>query len=298
MDRRVGLIGAPTSVGAYAPGQEKAPAAFRRHGLVAALEAAGIPILDFGDVEGLRWRPDPAQRTAANLRSVRQTCLAVADRVEQALAVGACGLVLGGDCTIELGVVAGSLRSAASVGLIYIDRDADLNPPGDSDGALDWTGVAHLLAIEGAAAELADLGPRRPMLSPENVLYFGLDNLERREPQTMEALGLVAIRRAEVEADPAGAARRALDWARGYDRLLVHLDVDVLDFVDFPIAENVRREPGISFAALSVALGMLAQAHNLSAVTVTEVNPDHAPDEAETFARFNRMLAGALGGVS
>ena len=37
MTRTLCLVGAPSSAGAYAPGQEKAPAAFRRHGLVAAL---------------------------------------------------------------------------------------------------------------------------------------------------------------------------------------------------------------------------------------------------------------------
>ena len=32
-------------------------------------------------------------------------------------------LVLGGDCTIELGTVAGALHEAESVGLVYIDLD-------------------------------------------------------------------------------------------------------------------------------------------------------------------------------
>lgn len=44
--RRLHLIGAPSSAGAYAAGQEKAPTAFRRHGLVAAMSIgfAGVPI--------------------------------------------------------------------------------------------------------------------------------------------------------------------------------------------------------------------------------------------------------------
>lgn len=35
-------------------------------------------------------------------------------------------LVLGGDCRIELGTVAGALADGSSVGLIYIDLDGDL----------------------------------------------------------------------------------------------------------------------------------------------------------------------------
>jgi arginase len=103
------------------------------------------------------------------------------------------------------------------------------------------------------------------------------------------------VRRAEVEADPQGAALLALDWARAYETVLIHLDVDVLDFVDFPIAENSRREPGLSFDATSTALAILAHAPNFGALTITEVNPDHAPDEAEAFAKLNRALVKALG---
>jgi hypothetical protein len=62
------------------------------------------------------------------------------------------------------------LLGSKSVGFLYIDFDADLNPPEQSDGALDWTGVAHMLDIPGAVSQLADLGPRRPLLSLQDVM--------------------------------------------------------------------------------------------------------------------------------
>jgi arginase len=46
---------------------------------------------------------------------------ATADRVASALASDATVLVLGGDCTVELGTVAGALRGSQSVGLVYVD---------------------------------------------------------------------------------------------------------------------------------------------------------------------------------
>lgn len=79
-----------------------------------------------------------------------------------------------------------------------------------------------------------------------------------------------------------------------YDRLLIHLDVDVLSFTDLPIAENVRRCDGLSFDALSTVLAPLVAAPNWRALTVTEVNPDHAPDERETFGLLIAMLSKAL----
>jgi arginase len=296
MTRTLSLIGAPSSAGAYAPGQEKAPAAFRRHGLVAALAESGLRVNDRGDVPGFRWRPDPQRPKAMNLDAVRRTAAAVAELVEEAMGNGEAALVLGGDCTVELGTVAGALRDGHSVGLIYIDLDVDLNAPETSDGALDWTGVAHLLDLPGTEIELSRLGPRRPMLAPSDILYFGADNITPVEAETMRAHDLKRIALADVKVDPVGAARRAVAWGAGYDRLLVHLDVDVLSYTDFPIAENVRRCDGLSLDALSAALAPLVAAPNWRALTVTEVNPDHAPDERETFGRLIAMLSKALSG--
>jgi arginase len=175
MNSTLTLIGAPTSAGAYAPGQEKAPAAFRAHGIVQAMRRAGWDVRDAGDVTGFRWRPDLPYPSAMNLEAVVGVARSVADRVADALHAGQVALVLGGDCTIELGSIAGALRECSSVGLIYIDLDTDLNSPASSDGALDWTGVAHLLDVEGAAPELSSMGPRRPMMPDHAILYLGVD---------------------------------------------------------------------------------------------------------------------------
>jgi arginase len=294
MIRTLSLVGAPSSAGAYAPGQEKAPAAFRHHGLVPALAEAGLRVNDRGDVPGFRWRPDPQRPKAMNLDAVRATAAAVAEKVGEALANDEAALVLGGDCTVELGTVAGALREEHAVGLVYIDLDVDLNAPETSDGALDWTGVAHLLDRPGTEAALSGLGPRRPMLAPTDILYFAADNIAPAEAEAMGALDLEQIGLAEVKEDPTGAARRAAAWGARYNRLLIHLDVDVLSFTDFPIAENVRRCDGLSFDALAAALVPLITAPNWRALTVTEVNPDHAPNEREAFGRLIAMLSAAL----
>ena len=296
MSRPVSIIGAPSSAGAYAPGQEDAPAAFRRHGLVATLEHAGRRVRDRGDVAGFRWRPDPAHPEAMNVAAVARTARAVSDVVADAMADGDAVLVLGGDCTVELGTVAGTLRHSRSVGLVYVDLDVDLNVPDTSDGALDWTGVAHLLDLPGAAAELSALGPRRPMLGPADVLFFGADNVTPPEAATIARLGLQSIGLDEVRANPIAAGTRAVAWGAGHDLLLVHVDVDVLAFTRFPIAENVRRCPGLELGELADALGVLLAAPNWRAATVTEVNPHHAPDERAAFGAMNAVLRDALRG--
>jgi arginase len=292
------VIGAPSSAGAYAAGQEKAPAAFRRHGLMEALSKAGLQVQHRGDVDGFRWRPDPANPKAMNIDVVRRVASSVADQVADAFAADGAVLVLGGDCTVELGTVAGALRGSDSVGLVYIDFDADLNPPEESDGALDWTGVAHMLGIPGAAPQLAGLGPRRPLLSPQDVLLFAVENTTDGETETIRKHSIRTISLREVKPDPREAARQALAWASRYERLLIHFDVDALTYVECPIAENVRRCEGLRLEEIGIVLEILLAAPNWRALTITEVNPDHAPDEAEIFGRLIAMLAGSFSSVA
>ena len=231
-----------------------------------------------------------------NLSAVAAVAKATADHVAAALAADAAVLVLGGDCTVELGTVAAALRQTDNVGLVYIDLDTDLNTPQSTrDGALDWMGVAHMLGVAGTAPELAALGPRTPMLRPEQVLFFANDNVEPFERQLIDELGIREVRLAEVAANPAGAARSvATGWAAQFDRLLIHLDVDVLDFIDFPIAENTRREGGLWFDQLMAALAPLLAAPNWTTLTITELNPDHTDADGDTLRTFTRTLADIL----
>ena len=151
MTSRLAVIGAPSSAGAYAPGQEKAPAALRAVGLLECLAASGIIVDDRADVPGFRWRADKATPRAMNAAIAATVARATAEQVASALATDSAVLVLGGDCTVELGTVAGALVGTRSVGIVYIDLDTDLNTPrSTSDGALDWMGVAHMLGIEGS----------------------------------------------------------------------------------------------------------------------------------------------------
>lgn len=296
VDNRLALIGAPSSAGAYAPGQEKAPAALRTAGLLEFLSAGGITVDDCGNVSGFRWRADRTNPRAMNANAASTVAKATAERVAAALAADETVLVLGGDCTVELGTVAGALRGTQSVGVVYIDLDTDLNTPESTqDGALDWMGVAHMLGIEGTVPELAALGPRVPMLRPEQVLFFANDNIKPFERQIIEELDIAEVRLADVVTDPSGAAQAVVSgWARQFERLLVHLDVDVLDFLDMPLAENTRRNAGLRFDQLMASLRTLVGAPNWVALTVTELNPDHGESDGSTVRTFAEALADAL----
>jgi arginase len=292
------IIGAPSSAGAYAPGQEKAPEAFRTAGLLECLRTRGFIVDDRGDVPGFRWRIDCANPRAMNAESAAAVAAATAHQVAAALADDAAVLVLGGDCTVEVGTVAGAISATESVGLVYVDLDTDLNTPeSTTDGALDWMGVAHMLGIEGAVPALVNVGPRTPMLRPDQILFFANDNSEPFERRIIEERGIAEVPLADVAADPSGAARSVADgWAQRFGRLLIHLDVDVLDFLNTPLAENTRRNRGLRFDQLMTALRPLLAAPNWVALTITELNPDHGESDGSNLREFAEALADVLSG--
>ena len=292
--RTIHLIGAATSAGAYGPGQEKAPATFRRHGLVEALEATGRTVIDTGEVAHAMFRRDPTHPEAANVETVAETCLAVAQPVAEALGQGALVLVLGGDCTITLGTVTGALEVSDSVGLIYIDGDTDLNTPATGDGILDWMGAAHILGLSGAESSLSTLARRSPMLQPSALRFVAADNATDAEQRVIDELDLHRHSLAECLDDPQAVLRSLSEWAQVFERVLVHVDIDVLGGVRFPIADNTRKVPGLTLTVLSELLDGLCHLPNFAALTLCEVNPDNAEDEAAQMANLITTLATAF----
>jgi arginase len=283
----IAVIGAPTSAGAFAPGQEDAPGALRAAGLVEALDAS-----DRGDTPRFRWRTDHDAPRAMNAGAVVDGVRAVAAKVEEALRAGDLPLVLGGDCTVGVGTVAGAVAAGAEPRLIYLDLHPDLNTPGSvPDGAMDWMGVAHMLDVDGADDRLAGAGPRRPLLADADLVLLGAGPEQARiAERDLQPIDVEALR-----ADPRAAAHVALERATaGGRRFLVHFDVDLVDFSDVPLSENTGRGIGIPFETALTALGVLAAHDALLGVTVTELNPHHGAADGSDVARLAQRLAGAL----
>ncbi len=293
----VNVIGVPSSAGSYSAGQEQAPRALRGAHLLEVLSAAGHDIHDAGDLTMQVWRPDRDRRFAQNLDDVVRSVRELAAAVPQLLRDGHRLLVLGGNCTIALGVCAGLRQIGVEPNLLYIDRHFDMNTPDSTtEGALDWMGVAHGLALEGTADELVEaLGPR-PLLSPGRVSFLGVDPAESTdwERRQVDLLDLPVVPLADLANAPREAARAARS-ALPEEPFVVHVDVDVLDFIDAPIAENVNgRNSGPTIEELGEALAELWSTPACLALSIGELNPVHAAADPTALTRFVATLARAL----
>ena len=295
-------MGVPSSAASYAAGQDLAPAALRSAGLAAKLSAAGLDVRDEGDLPVQVWKPDREHPLAQNAGQAAESLRQLAGRLGPVLARGDFALVLGGNCTIALGVMAALRRLEAGVsGLVYVDRHYDLNTPGSTtDGALDWMGLAHALGLPGCADILTDAFGPRPLLEPHQVAWLGVQPQRATDWEREQAarLGLHVVTSQALADDPAGAAAAALDHLPA-GPLAVHIDVDVLDFTDAPLAEDTAgRNTGPTLSQAEQALTLAARDSRVRALSIGELNPTRSAGDPDAIPRFADSIARILAATS
>ncbi len=289
------MIGVPSSAGAHHAGQELAPAALRKAGLLARLEAAGVPVTDAGDLPASEFRADHEHPRARNLPAVAGVAGAVADAVAAVADAGRRPLVVGGDCTITLGVVAGMQRRYGDIGLAYVDGDADLGAlRADTSGILDSTGIAHLLGY--GEPELAGLAGHQPLLPPGRLAIIGCDPREvtDSERQLLADAGVSYGEAGELAANPQAAAARVLTaLAHPARPFIVHFDVDVVDSGDLPLGNFPHYGSGVRLEQAGSCLHALLADPSCAALVLTEVNPTYDPRGSQ-LARYVAAVVAAL----
>jgi arginase len=295
---RISVMGVPSSAASYAAGQDLAPAALRSAGLLRRLMESGLEVHDGGDLPRQVWSPDRDHPLAQNVDQATESLRQLADRLEPVFGRGDLALVLGGNCTIVLGVVAALWRlGVGAPGLLYLDRHYDMNTPESTrDGALDWMGLAHALALPGCVDTLTDAFGPRPLLEAYQVAWLGVEPSTATdwEREQADRLGLQVTTSEALTADPAGAARGALDHLPP-GPLAIHIDVDVLDFIDAPLAENTDcRNTGPTLDQAVAALQVAARDPRVRALSIGELNPTRCAGDPAVLPRFADSIARVL----
>jgi arginase len=231
--------------------------------------------VDLGDLTEVSFSTDTQNPRQQNLPLVLSVLEEVASAVDLAVAKRARPLVVGGDCTITIGVLAALTKRFTDMGLMYLDGDVDLNTPETTtSGIFDGMVIAHILG-EGVDV-LSHFGPRHPLLEEPNVTLFGysaqaggIDPVEVKllQDTRMAKYPLEAI----ADGVPAAAARALRELESRAEHILVHFDVDVVDFDDFP-AVDVPHKPGLRMSEVREALGVFLGSHHVVGLVLTEFN--------------------------
>jgi len=274
----IALIGAPSSAAAFSPGSEKAPAALRAAGLAEKLQSSGYEVTDFGDCAQQLFADDEEHKRARNIPAIVASLSDLKPHAEVAVKSGALVLVLGGDCTQIVALLTGARRYYKQVGLLWFDRDADLNTPASTpSGRLDGMVLA---GIHGrGSAELVRFWSEPPLVREPDTLIYGLERVDPPEQEILSRSPMRHVYAADIQLKGATtAAQDALAKLHTDAReFMLHLDLDVIAQEDFP-ATNVPGAGGLSFAEVQASLTEFVKQKNLLGLDVAQYNPDKDPD--------------------
>ncbi len=270
---QLALVGAPTSAGAAAKGVENGPEVLRAAGIVERLREVGYQVTDSGDLPVQLPQSDPENPRARNLKGILALLDPLRARIEQSAKAHAFPLVLGGDVTVAVALLAALRRQAPTLGLIHIGRHADLHTPMHTDdGVVAPMTVSHLIGQ--GAAELVRFWKEPPLVREPDLALFGL-----AEPDAIdrERLGRLAVRRFpidEVRRDGAQvAAEAALDRLRASKRdFVVLLLADVFSPEEVPGGARATAG-GLSVAEVGEALNCFAARPTFAGLAICGYDP-------------------------
>ncbi|MBA2753197.1 MAG: arginase family protein [Chloroflexia bacterium] len=245
------------------------PSALLGAGLVDRLKSAGVEVAGAVEVT-LPDEEREAGRTAVNIGLLgAHTARATGD----ALDAGETVLVLAGDDTATIGVLAGLQRAhgaGAAIGVVWFDAHGDFNTPETSySGILAGMPVAILAGLAGplwrAAAGLA------PPMPTDRIVLGGVRELDHKEETLLRSTDATILTTQEVCAEEplrrvVGRLAASVEW------LWIHIDLDVLDPRHVPSASTPSPR-GLEIDELVRGLRVVLTTGRVAVVSVAGLNP-------------------------
>lgn len=294
----VSLIGAPTDVGASVRGAGMGPDALRVAGLVEALRAHRLEVIDRGNLAG---PPNPWEQSLNGVRHLKEVVAwnrAVFDAVTAALAEQHVPLLMGGDHCLAIGSISAIARHCRDAGkhlrVIWLDAHSDVNTEAISpSGNLHGMPVSCLLGH--GPAPLVGWSGERAALSPEDIDFIGIRSVDAEEKQAIRLLGLSVYDMRHI--DEHGMRHTMTEVLQDVDEnthVHVSFDLDCLDPMEAPgVGTGVRGGP--TYREMQLCMEMIADSGQLRSVDVVEINPalDVRNRTAELAVEFIQSLFGA-----
>src|SRR5271165_1933375 len=181
---RIALLGVPMDLGAGRRGVDMGPSAIRCARLGERLRDLGYEVDDLGNLNIHEPETlDPGDAKLKYLNSIRTASEELAARIT-ALQAESIPVVLGGDHSISLGSVTGSVQRHGPMGLLWVDAHGDFNtsattPSGNIHGMV----LAALIGLGDVG--LTSIGGFSPKVMPEHTAILGARSLDPGERQLL-----------------------------------------------------------------------------------------------------------------
>jgi arginase len=249
----------------------------RELGLVEALDGT-----DLGDVEAPRYEPVQLPGQRRNERGLVEYSAKLGAAVADALEGGQRCVVMGGDCSILLGVLAGA-REAGVSAVLHLDGHTDFRHEGNHRCVGAVAGEDLALAVGLGPKLLTEPLGAGPLVAPANAAHLGARPDDEHLPEAIATLGLVRTA-GQILSDIGGTTEAVRSFAaRRSGRMWVHLDIDILDPVYMP-AVDAPSPGGLDPYTAAVVLRSAVDLPNFAGLSVSVYDP--ARDASRTAGRL------------
>lgn len=275
MKRPVQILAAPSILGLRPSGVEHLPESLIKSGLVDKIGAIET-IVEVGTLNAAYSRERDPETNCLNTTAVRTFSISLMDEVTRQINKPVFPLVLGGDCSILIGILP-ALKAKGEFGLVFLDAHADFYQPEAS--ATGELADMDLAIVTGRGPEIVtNINDLKPFVEDVNVFHIG----QRDAEETMQygsqdiantsinLFDLSVLKAAGVECVIADTIAR-LDILQ-LDGFWIHFDTDVISDEENP-AVDYRLPDGLSFGEAGHILRRLIQTGKAAGMSVTIFNP-------------------------
>lgn len=268
------LIGVPLDLGAKNLGVDVGPDAFRYRQLIEKLNQAGITVEDAGDIPcGERKSLDAGQNNLRYAEEIIRVNEALAQKTQTAIEGGDAVIAVGGDHSINLGVIAGaSVATKGDIGLVYFDAHGDMNT--DTTTLTGNIHGMHLAALMGFGHDsLVNAYQPGVKLSKEHLLHIGGCDFDQAELDLIKNEQLKAFTLMDVMAHGLSPLLKMIDeLSEKVSSVWVSLDLDAIDKVYAPGA-GMPNSGGLVYREVAGLAEYIGKKCNVIGVDVVEYNP-------------------------
>ena len=276
------VLDAPSNLGlrppapGTVPGCYKLAGALREQHIVRRLNAreGGVvvpPRYDLGE-----WKEGDGVFNAAALATYTRR---LADRIEHHVRAGDFPVVLGGDCSIQLGASL-ALRRIGRYGLAAVDASPDFRHRGNSDRIGAAGGEEVALATGRGQDDLTDLEGLRPYLRDEDIRLLGIRDYFEDDRAELAALKIPVVTVGELREGGPDTLGRATAQSFAFPQLRgfwVHLDADSLDPSVMPAVDSPDPDGLLPHELVGLLRPLLASPRCVG-LNITIYDPDLDPE--------------------
>ncbi|MFX1483740.1 MAG: arginase family protein [Promethearchaeota archaeon] len=267
---RITVIGVPFNGDGTTPEIENPAQTFRDEGLISLLRDEGHQVSDIGDlsIPSYTNTRDPITKVL-NFSTWRDMSVQLSKTLHDLLDKDTLPIMLGGDCSILVGVLDAYKARNLSLNLFFLDGHADFHDTNSSP-----TGEPadmELAALTGySSKEIVTMTGRGPLLDKGNVVVYGINEYDLIDTSNIEVIDRKLIFEKGIESTFYTSLSLFQDSNLP---LWLHFDVDVMDKAIMP-AIHYPVEEGLSYNEALELFTLLRNTKKLVGISIACYHPN------------------------